>query len=113
MHEVSLMQAALSLALDCAKAEGASRIHYLELHIGMQSGVVPEALAFAFDIVSAGTPAEGAELRLEAIPTRCYCPHCRQEFQPPDWVYECPLCHGISTDVRQGQDLKLASLEVS
>lgn len=113
MHEVSLMQAALSIALDHANAQGASKIHALELHVGMQSGVVPAALAFAFDIVSAGTAAEGAELRLKTIPTRCYCSRCQQEFQPADWVYECPDCHGISTDIRQGQTLELASLEVS
>jgi hydrogenase nickel incorporation protein HypA/HybF len=113
MHEVSLMQAALSIALDHANAQGARKIHALELHVGMQSGVVPAALAFAFEVVSAGTPAEGAELRLKTIPTRCYCPHCQQVFQPADWVYECPGCHGISTDIRQGQNLELASLEVS
>ena len=113
MHEVGLMQTALTMALNHAQAVGASRIHDLTLRVGMASGVVPEALAFAFDIVSAGTAAEGAELRLETIPTRCYCPHCQQEFQPADWVYECPNCHDISTDIRQGQDLELASLEVS
>lgn len=113
MHEISLMQAALSIALDQAKAKGASRIHCLKLQVGRLSGVVPEALAFAFDVVSAGTAAEGAELSLEAIPALCYCPHCKQEFYPADWVYECPECHRISTDIRQGQDLELVSLEVS
>lgn len=113
MHEVSLMEAALSIALDHAHAQGARKIHVLELHVGMQSGVVPAALAFAFEVVSADTPAAGAELRLKTIPTRCYCAHCQQEFQPADWVYECPGCHGISTDIRQGKDLELASLEVS
>ncbi|MGD1941450.1 MAG: hydrogenase maturation nickel metallochaperone HypA [Leptolyngbyaceae cyanobacterium] len=113
MHEVSLMQAALTIALNHAEAEGARQIHYLTLRVGIASGVVPEALAFAFEIVSAGTAAAGAELKLKIIPTRCYCPHCQQDFQPADWVYECPACHNISTDIRQGQDLELASLEVS
>ncbi|MEA5449129.1 hydrogenase maturation nickel metallochaperone HypA [Leptolyngbya sp. CCNP1308] len=113
MHEVGLMQAALAIALDQAAAQGASKIHALEMHVGQQSGVVPAALAFAFEVVSAGTAAAGAELRLKSIPTRCYCARCRQEFQPTDWVYECPVCHGLSTDIRQGQDLELASLEVS
>lgn len=107
------MQAALSTALEYTKAKGASRIHYMELHVGKLSGVVPEALAFAFDVVTAGTAAEGAELKLETIPVLCHCPLCGKEFQPADWVYECPECHCISTDIRQGQALELASLEVS
>lgn len=113
MHELSLMQAALSIALDRTNAEGASTIHSLELHVGKMSGVVPEALLFAFDVVSEGTAAEGAELTLKTIPTRCYCTACQQEFQPADWVYECPRCRRISTNIRQGQDLTLVSLEVS
>ncbi|MEO0826309.1 MAG: hydrogenase maturation nickel metallochaperone HypA [Cyanobacteria bacterium J06635_15] len=113
MHEISLMQAALSVAIDHAKANGASRIHRIQLQVGALSGVVPDALAFAFDVVSAGTLAEDAELKLETIPTLCYCAHCQQTFQPSGWVYDCPHCHQLSTDIRQGQDLELTSLEVS
>ncbi|PSN12046.1 hydrogenase maturation nickel metallochaperone HypA [filamentous cyanobacterium CCP5] len=113
MHEISLMEATLEIALDQAHAQGASKVHRIHLQVGEVSGVVPEALAFAFDVVCAGTPAEGAELTLETIPARCYCSRCRQEFHPADWVYECPQCHTISADIRQGKDLELASLEVS
>ncbi|MEM7770967.1 MAG: hydrogenase maturation nickel metallochaperone HypA [Cyanobacteria bacterium P01_E01_bin.6] len=113
MHEISLMQSALSMALELAKSKGATHIHRMTLSIGELSGVVPDALAFAFDVVSAGTLAEGAELTLETVPTLCYCPHCWQEFHPTGWVYECPRCHHITHDIRQGQALELASLEVS
>lgn len=113
MHEISLMQAALSAALDYAKARDARQIHRLQLHVGTLSGVDPEALAFAFDVVSIGTLAEKAELELTPIPVRCYCPSCQQMFQPSDWVYECPYCHNLSADIRQGKALELASLEIS
>ncbi|MEM9164847.1 MAG: hydrogenase maturation nickel metallochaperone HypA, partial [Cyanobacteria bacterium P01_F01_bin.4] len=65
------------------------------------------------DVVSEGTPAEGAELTLKTIPTLCYCPHCRREFYPMSLIYECPWCQQISTNIRQGQALELTSLEVS
>lgn len=60
MHEVSLMEQTLATALSHVRAQGASKIHRLELHVGVLSGVVPEALAFAFDVVSTGTLAQGA-----------------------------------------------------
>lgn len=107
------MEDTLAIALEHTKAQGAEKIHRIELHVGELSGVVPEALAFAFDVVSAGTLAEGAELVLKAIPARCYCDRCRREFQPSGWVYGCPSCHCVSDRVCQGQALELASLEVS
>ncbi|EDX83023.1 hydrogenase nickel insertion protein HypA [Synechococcus sp. PCC 7335] len=113
MHEVSLMQSALNLAIEQIEQAGAQKIHRLELHVGELSGVVPDALMFAFDVVSTGTPAEGAELLIKTVPTQCYCDRCDRLFHPTSWVFNCPRCQQISTDIRQGQDLQLASLEVS
>lgn len=113
MHEISLMEATLAIALEHTQAQGASKIHHITLNVGELSGVVPEALAFAFDVVSEGTPAEGAKLTLDNISTLCHCPHCHRDFHPVGWVYECPHCQQISADIRQGQALELASLEIS
>lgn len=107
------MQAALSVALDYAQVQGAHQIHRLQLQVGELSGVDPEALAFAFDVVSNGTLAENAELELIPVPAVCYCSSCQQMFQPLGWVYECPCCYRLSTDIRQGKTLELTSLEIS
>ncbi|MFG6100089.1 hydrogenase maturation nickel metallochaperone HypA [Leptothoe sp. ISB3NOV94-8A] len=113
MHEIGLIQTALSVALDHAQDQGARQIHRIQLQVGELSGVDPDALAFAFDVVSGGTLAEKAELELIPIPVRCYCSSCQQIFQPSDWVYKCPRCHQLSTDIRQGKTLALTSLEIS
>ena len=113
MHEVGLMESALQAALDCAARRGAGRIHRMTLRVGSLSGVVPEALAFAFAAVTAGTAAEGARLEIEEVQVVCRCPDCGREFAPPDVVFECPGCGRLSGDVRQGRELELASLEVS
>lgn len=113
MHEVSLMQSAIDIAVAHTQAQGASKIHRIELSVGELSGVVPEALAFAFDVVSAGTLAQGAKLSLKTVPAECYCPHCQQVFSPTSWIYDCPECHHVSAHIRQGTSLEVASLEVS
>jgi hydrogenase nickel incorporation protein HypA/HybF len=51
MHEVSLLESTLELAVDYAHQQGATQIHRLTLRVGQLSGVIPEALQFAFDIV--------------------------------------------------------------
>jgi hydrogenase nickel incorporation protein HypA/HybF len=113
MHEASLMQAALEIAAEHAGRRGATRIHRLTLRVGRLSGVEPMALTFAFDALAAGTPAEGACLEIDTVPTVCYCTGCAVEFEPADFVYACPRCGKLSADVRRGQELELASLEVS
>lgn len=113
MHEVGLMQGTLAIALERAAQEGAHRIHRLTMRIGPLSGVVPEALEFAFDVLSCGTIAEGGKLEVEHVPIMCYCPRCRLEFQPDDLFCECPRCHDPRIEVRQGRELELASVEVS
>ena len=92
MHEVSLMQDTLALAVQHARQAGATRIHGLSLRIGDLSGVVPDALEFAFDVVARGTMAEGASLTIERVRLRCYCAECEREFEPADYACECPGC---------------------
>lgn len=113
MHEVGIMQNTLDIALEYAKRQGAAQIHRMTLRIGHLAGVEPEALAFAFDVVTQGTIAEHAQLSIDSIPAVCYCPNCQREFQPSDWIYECPECHHFCAEIRQGKELELVSLEVS
>lgn len=113
MHEVGLMEQTLEIAIEYARNRGAIQIHRMVMSVGDLSGVVPEALSFAFDVVAKGTIAETATLEINTIPARCYCRHCQAEFQPIDIVYECPNCKQLSTDIRQGKELELTSLEIS
>ncbi len=113
MHEVSLMQDTLILATREAKRAGGSRIHRLQMQIGPLSGVVPEALSFAFDILAKGTMAEGAALEIEPVPIVCYCADCGREFTPADMCCECTACGKPSLEVRRGREMQLCSVEVS
>lgn len=107
------MQAAVELALEHAQRADATRIHRIRLRVGRLSGVVPEALEFAFDAVIAGTIAEGARLEIEAVGIVCFCLDCQLEFATDSWFCECPSCGRVSDDVRQGDELELDSLELS
>ena len=112
MHELSIMQSALSLALDQARQAGASRVHAIRLRIGALSGVVPDALEFAFEALTPGTLAEGAKLAIEHVPARFWCATCTREFQSDDMFAECPDCHSLSGELRAGREMEVASLEI-
>ena len=106
------MESALKLALDEAANAGARRLHTLRLRIGSLSGVVPDALQFAFEALTPGTAAEGAQLRIEEVPARFWCARCQQEFTADDLFSDCPVCRTPSRDLRGGRELEIAALEI-
>lgn len=106
------MQSTLDLALDQARQAGASRVHAIRLRIGTLSGVIPDALQFAFEALADGTPAQGAQLIIEDVPARFWCTPCAREFAATRMFAECPNCHRPSADLRAGREMELASLEV-
>lgn len=113
MHEISVMQSAMEIALEHANAQNARQIHRVKMRVGALSGVVPDSLEFAFDIVTQQTIAEGAKLEIEFVPALCRCTACGSEFEPKDFFYECPNCKSLAVELKQGKELELSYLEVS
>jgi hydrogenase nickel incorporation protein HypA/HybF len=107
------MQSILALAEQTARAEGASCIHKVRLRIGRLSGVVPEALEGAFEVLREGTLASRGQLVIEETPAAGWCAPCKQEFETPELIWECPRCGTPSSEIRRGRELELASLEIS
>ena len=112
MHEVAIMSEALRMAEEAAISAGAKRILKLRLRVGALSGVVPESLRFAFDVVSSGTLAEGAALEIDEVPAACWCATCQGEFECGDIFNECPRCHDPSGELRRGRELDIAAVEL-
>jgi len=109
MHELSLMTHLLNDAV--AAAEGAP-VCSLRVRVGPLSGVVIEALQFAFEALSPGTPAEGARFDIEETAPRFRCTQCGTEYQPPVGSYACPACGFAGGDLLGGHELELISIEV-
>ena len=112
MHELAVCQALMGQLRGIAEREGAQRIVALELQIGPLSGVVPELLAQAFPIASAGSLAAGAELRIEQLPVRVSCRDCGAETQARPNRLLCAACGGYRTRLLSGDELLLASVEL-
>jgi hydrogenase nickel incorporation protein HypA/HybF len=113
MHEVSIMQEAVRMAVDAAKSAGAKRVKGLRLRVGRLSGAVPEAMEFAWDVVRRDTIAADARLEIECVPAACWCSTCQSEFECADYFDECPRCHNLSGELRRGRELEIASVEMN
>jgi hydrogenase nickel incorporation protein HypA/HybF len=106
------MDSALALALAEAQKAGARRVLSLRLRIGVLSGVVPEALEFAFEALAPGTLAEGATMVIDAVPARFWCAACAREFQADELFAGCPNCGTPSSELRAGREMEVASVEI-
>lgn len=112
MHEVGIMQSAIHMAERQAREAGAQRILTLRLRVGAMSGVVPEALEFAFETLSRGTLADGGRLEVECVPPAAWCAPCRSEFPCADYDLTCPRCGECSQELRRGTEMQLSSIEI-
>lgn len=112
MHEIGLMQDMVETALERATTAGARHIQRMTVRVGADSGVVPDVIIFAFEVATRETIAEGAELCIEDVPVRCFCPVCALEFTPANALHECPRCNRLGADVRSGREFELAALEI-
>ena len=113
MHEVAIMEAAVRMAVETAKTSGATRVLELRLRVGTLSGVVPEALRFAFDVVCRGTLAEAATLVVETVPATGWCPDCQAEYECDHFFSECPRCQKLNGHLQRGRELEISSVEIS
>ncbi len=114
MHELGIMQSALAAVLDQARTHQAARVNRIVLRIGRLAGVDPEALAFAFDVVTKDTPAAGAALTIDHVPARARCTHCAEDFEVESgWIFTCPRCSRLSGELVQGRELELSRIEMT
>ena len=113
MHEFSLAESIVKETAALAAEHGLTRVASIRLKVGRLRQVVPEAMLTAFKVVSAGTPLEGAALRLEFLPVRARCLNCGVETEVEDFIFICPRCEAHRMETLQGNELVIESLEGS
>ncbi|MEV7520313.1 hydrogenase maturation nickel metallochaperone HypA [Streptomyces sp. NPDC091371] len=111
MHEMSIAMAVVGQVEEAAPG-GASVAGRVELQIGELAGVVPDSLAFCFELACAGTVLEGAELVIRSVPARARCGACAGDWDvgmPPELC--CPAC-GRATEVEllSGRELRILTV---
>ncbi len=112
MHELSIAENLVAIINDEATKYNATSVIKVSLHIGQLSGVVPDALRFAFEVCTKGTIAENATLEIKEIPTVGHCHGCSKEFKMHDPVVLCPYCRSTDVELVAGRDLKIESMEI-
>jgi hydrogenase nickel incorporation protein HypA/HybF len=109
VHELALTESVVDAVTE--RLPGA-RISRVRLDIGALSGVVADSVRFCFDVVTEGTPLQGARLDISHTPGRCRCLSCGAEFEPDGALMLCP-CGSADVTVLSGQEFTIASVQVA
>ncbi|MFC2013608.1 hydrogenase maturation nickel metallochaperone HypA [Chloroflexota bacterium] len=73
MHELSVTQSILDIALEKAEEAQASRVIRINLVIGELSSIIDDCIQFYFDFLSSDSMANGATLSFTRIPIQVCC----------------------------------------
>ncbi len=112
MHELSVTESLLNLAVRHAEQAGAVRVTDLYLVIGQLSSLVDDSVQFYWDMISEGTICEKARLHFERIPAKFRCLDCNEEYQLPGELIACPRCNGEHLKVIAGDEFRLEHMDV-
>ena len=117
MHELSIVLSIIEGVTEEAKLRDVTSVSAVHLRVGALSGVVKQALLFAYDLACEGTLLEGSQLIVEESPVVVHCCACDADHalgssltsgQP----FCCPVCGANTTDVLQGREIQVVAMEI-
>ncbi|MBN2039918.1 MAG: hydrogenase maturation nickel metallochaperone HypA [Spirochaetes bacterium] len=112
MHEQSIVEYLLSLALKDAEKANARRIVSIKLVVGELTGVEKDAVTFYFNFLAEKTIAAGASLEFNYTKAQLRCRDCDLIFPREKLSYDCPICRKKAVEIVGGRELYIDSMEV-
>jgi len=112
MHELSITQSMLEVALEQAEKAEAKEIKKINVVIGEMTGIVEQCVQFYFKFLGKGTIAEEAALSFTKVPTAAQCRKCGKHFEVEEFAWACPSCGDNDLEITAGKELFVESIEV-
>jgi len=112
MHELTITENILEIALRNATKSNATQITDIHLVIGQLSAVIGDSVQFYWDYISKDTIAEGAVLHFRRIVAKFQCMECHFEFPLRPDTLTCPSCQGFRIITIAGDEFFLESIQI-
>ncbi len=112
MHEASVTEALIKIAVEEAARSGAKRVASINLVVGETTGYMAESLEFYFRSFAKGTVLEGALLNLRYVKAQIKCPTCGKLFERARFTFDCPDCGTPGTMTSVGNEFYIDTMEV-
>ncbi|MBI3596461.1 MAG: hydrogenase maturation nickel metallochaperone HypA [Nitrospirae bacterium] len=113
MHELSIARGIVEAVRQHLPSGEVRSVKSVTLKLGDFTRIVPESLAFCFEMATEGTAAQGAKLKIETVPVRCLCTACGAGFEAGRYVVLCPNCGNAGVELISGNELDVVEVELS
>ena len=112
MHELSIAQSIVELAVEQALSHQANSIEELELEIGALAGIDMIALDFALESAIKGSMLENARIIKQHTSGEGRCGDCDNMFTVENLYTSCPFCGSYIVNIIKGKELKIKSIVI-
>jgi hydrogenase nickel incorporation protein HypA/HybF len=112
MHEIAIAQSVFEIAFGEAQKHSPGNIRKIKISIGEFSGVVKDALDFAFEVLKPGTAAADAEIEIEVVKLSAICEKCGEtDCSISDLKLSCSDC-GRTLQITAGREMKVDYIDI-
>lgn len=112
MHELSVTESLLNLALSHANQANAAKVTAINIVIGRLSSIVDDSVQFYWDFVAEDSICAGAKLNFDRRPAVLHCADCSTDYTFEHDLIPCPKCGGMHTTIISGEEFYLDSIEI-
>jgi len=113
MHELSIVSSVVESVTESLEAYPGARVLEVRLRVGALASVVVDSLEFCWGIATEGTALEGSKLVVKTVPVVMHCAKCDADVELESLQsFRCPRCGEPSSDLRQGRELEIDSIEI-
>lgn len=113
MHELSIVESVVDSVTESLAAYPGARVVEVRLRIGALASVVVDSLEFCWGLATEGTALRGAKLRVTNVPVVMHCRPCHADVELKGvQSFRCPRCGEACSDLRQGREMEIDSIEI-
>lgn len=112
MHEYSVVSSLIDVCEKQAEKSNAKEIKTITLKVGRLSGIEPHFMESCFDTFKEDTICHNAQLVMNIVDVEIYCKECKSKYIVLDNNFLCKKCESSQTEILQGQELLVESIEI-
>ena len=111
MHELTVIENIMNISLQVATQNKMSVITAVNLDVGEMQHLNEDIMQHGFKASVKDTIMTDTELKWRWLNVKLKCMDCYYDFEPENGCYHCPRCASKNTEVKQGMELTINSIE--
>jgi len=113
MHEFGIGEELVAAVVsELARFSPPPHLLKVRVVVGGLRQVIPDNLAFAYEVLTRDTPAAGSALEIQILPLQGECSGCGWQGEIVLPVFQCGACGAFAVRTLGGMELYLDSLEI-